>query len=166
MEPTGNPPHAVYRRFEGMHEYEQLIDQMIPPAQRIIRVFDKSLSRSYNSAARIELLSRFLRADRMNRLLIIVHDVQSLPVACPRLINLARQFSHAVSIRETLRQARQAHDPFVIVDGSHYVHRFHYDHLRAAQGLHDAAGTRQLIDRFDEIAEYAGPPLAMNVTGL
>ena len=166
MELTGNPPNAVYRRFEGMREYELLIDQMIPLAQRIIRVFDKSLSNRYNSATRIDLLARFLRADRMNRLLIITHDVRSLSAACPRLIGLARQFSHALSIRETLRQARHAHDPFVIVDGSHYVHRFHHDHLRAAQGLHDAAGTRQLIDRFDEIAEYSGPPLAINVTGL
>ncbi|MCW5577003.1 MAG: hypothetical protein KIT13_12985, partial [Burkholderiales bacterium] len=61
---------------------------------------------------------------------------------------------------------RHASDPFVIFDGSHYVHRFHHDHMRAAQGTHDAVGARQLIERFSEIQEASGPPLASSVTGL
>lgn len=166
MELTGNPPNAEYRRFESNREYELIIDQLIPLTQQIIRVFDKTLSHAYNSASRIELLKHFLLTNRNNRLLIILHDTRQLPLECPRLIEFARQFNHACSIRETLRGARHVADPFVIFDCSHYVHRFHYDHMRAAQGTHDAAGTQQLIDRFTEIQEYAGPPLAANVTGL
>jgi hypothetical protein len=82
------------------------------------------------------------------------------------LVVLAQQFIHACVIRETLRAAKHAADPFVIFDGSHYVHRFHYDHMRAAQGTNDAAGARQLIERFSEIQDCSGPPLAANVTGL
>ena len=29
METTGNLPNAQYRRFEGMREYEEVIDRMI-----------------------------------------------------------------------------------------------------------------------------------------
>lgn len=166
MELTGNLPNAEYRRFESNREYEEIIDRTIPLTQRIIRVFDKTLSPAWNSSTRIELLGAFLRANRANRLLIVLHDVRPLTAEYPRLLNLARQFSHACSIRETLRAAKQAADPFVIFDGSHYVHRFHYDHMRAAQGTHDAAGAQQLIERFDEILDASGPPLATTVTGL
>lgn len=166
MELTGNPPNAEYRRFESFREYDEIIDRMIPLTQSIIRVFDKTAGRAWNSSVRIELLRQFLLANRANRLLILLHDTRTLTTECPRLVDLARQFSHALVIRETLRAARQAADPFVIFDGSHYVHRFHYDHMRAAQGTHDAAGAQQLIERFSEIQDCSGPPLAANVTGL
>ena len=50
------------------------------------------------------------------------------------MIELLRLFSTAVKINQTLKVANSVYDPFVIFDASHYVHRFHYDHLRAAQG--------------------------------
>lgn len=166
MKATGNPPNAEYRRFESNREYEEIVDRLIPLTQRIIRVFDKTQSPAWNSGARIELLRQFLLAHRSNRLLIVLHDTRTLITGCPRLLGLARQFSHACVIRETLRSAKHASDPFVIFDGSHYVHRFHYDHMRAAEGRHDAAGAQQLIERFSEIEEASGPPLATSVTGL
>ncbi|MGE0559350.1 MAG: hypothetical protein AB7E73_09265 [Burkholderiales bacterium] len=166
MELTGNPPNAEYRRFESNLEYERLIDEMIPRTQQIIRVFDKTLNRAWNTAARIELLRQFLLASRVNRLLIVLHETRQLSGELPRLLGFAQQFSHACRIRETLRGAKHVYDPFVVFDGSHYVHRFHYDHMRAAQGTHDAAGAQQLIERFGEIEECAGPPLTASVTGL
>ncbi|MBX3651248.1 MAG: hypothetical protein KF771_07730 [Burkholderiales bacterium] len=166
MKPTGNPPNAEYRRFESNREYEEIVDRMIPLTQRIIRNFDKTLSPAWNGSARIELLRQFLLTHRSNRLLIVLHDTRTLHTVHPRLLALARQFSHACVIRETLRSAKHASDPFVIFDGSHYVHRFHHDHMRAAQGTHDAVGAGQLIERFSEIEEASGPPLATSVTGL
>ena len=166
MELTGNLPNAAYRRFESNREYEACIDRMIPLTQNVIRVFDKTLGRPWNNAARVQLLKQFLRANRINRVHIVVHDVKPLLAECPRLLEFAHQFNHALKIRETQQAARHVYDPFVVFDGSHYVHRFHYDHMRAAEGTHDAAGAQQLIERFDEIQECAGPPLAVNVTGL
>jgi|LakMenEpi03Aug12_release.lakeMendotaPanAssembly.Ray.scaffolds.fasta_scaffold323343_2 hypothetical protein len=166
MELTGNLPNAQYRRFESNREYEALIDQMIPLTQRYIRIFDKNLSRGYDNPARIEMLRQFLLAARTNRLLIILHETRQLTTEHPRFLEFARQFSHACIIRETLRGAKHVYDPFVIFDGSHYLHRFHHAHMRAAQGLNDATATQQLIERFDEIAECSGPPLPAHVTGL
>lgn len=166
MEQTGNLPNAQYRRFESNREYEALVDQMIPLTQRIIRVFDKSLSAGYSSPARVELLRKFLLTARTNRLLIVLHETRQLAISHPRFLEFARQFSHACTIRETLRGAKHVYDPFVIFDGSHYLHRFHHAHMRAAQGTDDATGAQQLIERFDEIAECSGPPLPAHVTGL
>ena len=71
MELTGNPPNAEYRRFEGNREYEDIID--------------RTLNRAWNGSARIELLHRFLLADRTNRLLIVLNDTRQLGIACTSL---------------------------------------------------------------------------------
>ena len=166
MESSHNLPNAEYRRFESMREYEEVIDRMIPQTIRTIRVFDRSLGQSYNAPERFELLRQFLLASRVNRLMNALHATARQKRDCPRMLALMQQFSHAVSIRETLRPAQLVYDPFVIFDASHYVHRFHYDHLRAAEGTNDVLGAQQLIDRFSEIWEACGPALSTHVSGL
>lgn len=166
METPHNLPNAEYRRFEGMREYEELIDRMIPQTLRTIRMFDRSLGRNWNTPERCELLRQFLLASRVNRLTIALHDTARLERECPRMLKLLQQFSYAVSIRETLRPAKLVYDPFIVFDASHYLHRFHYDHLRAAQGTNDVLGAQQLIDRFSEIWEVCGPAISANVSGL
>lgn len=163
---TGNLPHAQYRRFESMREFEALLDEMIPQTQSAIRVFDKTLSRDYNSPARHEALRRFLLGSRSNRLMIVIHEPDLIERQCPRMIDLARQFSSNVKIHQTLRPARHVYDPFVIFDASHYLHRFHHEHLRAAQGMNDVIGTQQLLDRFAEIWEASAPAISADKTGL
>lgn len=163
---TGNLPNAKYRRFEGMREYEALIDSLIPQTQRVIRIFDKTLSRAYNSVQRFEALHRFLLAGRANRLMIVLHETATIERDCPRMIELLRLFSTAVKINETLKPAKHLYDPFVIFDATHYVHRFHYDHLRAAQGTNDVVGAQQLLDRYAEIWEASAPAVSANTTGL
>ena len=81
-------------------------------------------------------------------------------------MDLLQHFSHSMSIRATLRAAKHVYDPFVIFDGSHYVHRFHHDHLRAAQGTNDVNGAQLLLDRFEEIWEASAPAVSADVSGL
>lgn len=166
MEQTGNLPNAEYRRFEGLREYEGLIDSLIPGTERMIRVFDRTLAREWNSAQRFELLRQFLLANRVNRLLIVVHDAEPIERECPRLVDLVRQFSAAVRIHETLSLARHVYDPFVVFDASHYVHRFHFRYLRAAHGTHDVVGAQQLLDRFSEIWDASTHAVAAGTSGL
>ena len=75
--PSPSLPHSQYERFESMRQYEAMLDELIPKTQRVIRVFDKSLTASYNSQARCQLISTFLRSDPLNRLYIVVHDAIS-----------------------------------------------------------------------------------------
>jgi hypothetical protein len=166
VERTGNLPNAQYRRFEGMREYEELIDGLIPHTQSVIRVFDRALSRSWNSPQRHEALRRFLLASRVNRLYIVVHDAEPIERECPRVMDLVRQFSAAVRIHETLTPARHVYDPFVVFDASHYVHRFHYRYLRAAHGANDLIGAQQLLDRFAEIWEASAHAVSAGTSGL
>ena len=166
MEIARNLPHAEYRRFESMREYEAVIDTLIPQTQRNIRIFDRALSRDYNSTRRYEALRRFLLAGLGNRLMIVLHETAALERDCPRMIELLRQFSTAVKIHETQKPAKHVYDPFVIFDATHYVHRFHYNYLRAAQGSNDLNGAQLLLDRFAEIWEASAPAVSANTTGL
>ena len=166
MEQTGNLPNAEYRRFEGMREYEAVIDGLIPRTLRAIRVFDNVLTRAWNSSARHEALRQFLLANRTNRLLIVVHDVAPIERECPRMVELIQQFGTAVRIHQTLTPAKGVYDPFVLFDANHYVHRFHYRHLRAAQGINDVAGTQLLLNRFDEIWEASVLGVTAGTSGL
>lgn len=166
VEQSGNLPNAEYRRFEGIREYEAVIDGMIPQTLRVIRVFDNLLSRAWNSPARHEALRQFLLTNRTNRLLIVVHDAAPIERECPRMVELVQQFGTAIRIHQTLTPAKGAYDPFVLFDGNHYVHRFHYRYLRAAQGINDVAGTQLLLDRFDEIWEASVVAVAAGTSGL
>jgi hypothetical protein len=166
METARNLPNAEYRRFEGMREYEALLDDLIPRTQRIIRVFDKSLSRAWNTPQRHELLRQFLLASRQNRLLIVVHDAGPIEREIPRMRELVRQFGTAVRIHETLVAAKEIYDPFVVFDANHYLHRFHHRFLRASQGVNELVGAQQLLDRYAELWDASMLAVSAEASGL
>lgn len=164
--PQHSLPHAQYERFEGAREYDAMFDELISQTQRFIRIFEKSLDARYNSASRCERLSAFLRADPLNRLLIVVQEANPMERVCPRFNTVLQRFSHIAKVRQTPRAAAHIYDPFVIFDASHYLHRFHYDRMRYARGLNELDGAQQLLDRFNELWEVSRPSAAGRVTGL
>ena len=164
--PPAGLPHAEYERFEGMREFEVMLDELIPKTQRIIRVFDTALSARYNSPERCDLLRAFLRSDPLNRLYIVVHEPDSMSRVCPRFVTLLQHFSHIAKVRHTPRWARHLYDPFVVFDASHYLHRFHFERTRYARGLNEVAGAQQLLDRYQELWEASRPASAAGVLGL
>ena len=164
MAEPGSAASPTHSPLEGVAEYEAAIDTVIASATRTLRVFDRSVSREFNSIRRYEVLRSFLLASRSNRLYIVVHEADGVMRDCPRLINLLRQFSHGVVIRRTQPRARRVYDPFTLADESNYVHRFHYDQPRAALSMGDLAGAQELLPRFEEI--WDASDLALNATTL
>lgn len=143
------------------------IDELIALGQRRIRVFDQDLSQTgWNQPARSDRLAAFLRGARGRRLDIIVHDTHYLESACPRMVNLLRTYSHAVTIYRTGSEARLATDPLLIVDDRHYLHRFHFEQPRAAMGIDQPEQARLLANRFEEIWATGEPGLNATVLGL
>lgn len=163
---TGAFPLARYRRFESFREYEALFDDMVPRTESMIRIFDRALPRRWNEASRIALLREFLLRNRAAKLLIVLHATDTIELDFPRLVELATYFSHAVKIRQTPRMAQHVYDPFTVFDASHYLHRFHYSHMRAAQGNHDVEAAQQLLDRHAELWDVSAPVFMGSVTGL
>ncbi len=143
------------------------IDELIGLAQRSVRVFDIDLSEmGWNRPERIDRLAAFLRRSRHARLEIIVHDTRYIEGRCARLTALQRLFGEAVVVRRTGPEARGAMDPLVIVDGRHYLHRFHIDRPGAALGILQPQALKPLIHRFDEIWATGEAGVQGNVLGL
>ena len=151
----------------GISEQAAAIDELIPMARHHIRVFDQDLSQTgWNTALRAERLSAFLREVRGRRLDIIVHDTRYLETACPRLVSLLRTFSYAMTILKTGDEAKVATDPLLIVDTTHYLHRYHLDQPRATLGIMQPEQTQLLANRFDEIWATGEPGISGTVLGL
>lgn len=143
------------------------IDEMIGLAQRSIRVFDIDLSETgWNDPARIERLAAFLRTSRHARLDIIVHDTRYIESRCARLTALQRVVGEAITIRRTGPNARGAMDPLIVVDGQHYLHRFHVEQPRAALGIAQPHAAKPLNLRFDELWATGEPGVHGTVLGL
>ena len=164
--PPSPLPHAVYERFESTREFDAMFEELIPLTQRVIRIFDKSVSERYNSPARCNLLGDFLRADPLNRLYLVLHEPESLARNCPRFATLLQRFGHIAKVRQTPRWARHIYDPFVIFDASHYLHRFHHQHMRFARGRNEVVGAQQLLDRYEELWEASKAAATTSVLGL
>ena len=159
-------PIAQYRRFESFKEYEALFDTLIPQTGTVIRLFDRALPPAWNASSRTALLRQFLRANPVNRLYVVLHDISSIERDLPRVVDLHRDFGHAFKIRQTPKMAHHLYDPFIVFDASHYLHRFHHAHMRAALGTHDVEGARQLLDRHLELWEVSIPLHSGNPSGL
>ncbi|MND06930.1 hypothetical protein D3C83_286150 [compost metagenome] len=54
----------------------------------------------------------------------------------------------------------------MVFDANHYLHRFHYRFLRAAQGTNDLVGAQELLDRFSEIWEVSTLAVTAAASGL
>src|SRR5450755_944346 len=153
--------------LSSVAEQATAIDELIPMARRQIRVFDQDLSQAgWNSAARAERLAAFLRGVRGRRLDIIVHDTRYLESACPRMLRLLGAYGHAMAILQTGDEGRVATDPLVIVDGQHYLHRFHFEQPRAALGIVQPEQAQLLAARFGEIWATGAPGMNATVLGL
>jgi hypothetical protein len=166
MQPV--PPERMpgERMLEGAIACEQALDELIANAAHTVRIFDKNIGRGFNSPQRYELLRQLLLARRTNRVYIVLHETANIARDCPRLIMLLRQFSHAVSIHQTLPDARRVYDPFAVADDARFVHRFHYDDVRGVATVGDIAATGLLLKRYEEIWQASAPAVAATTIGL
>jgi hypothetical protein len=165
-EPAGRP-EPRQQSLTTVREQSDAIDELVALARHSIRVFDRDLSETgWNSPKRAEALSAFLRRGRASKLDVIVHDTRWLESSCPRLTALLRSFGDRVTIYKTGAEAQSAADPLVLVDGRHFLHRFHVDQPRATLAIESPQLAGPLVNRFEEIWATGEPGLTGTVLGL
>jgi len=158
------PRHTM---LNGEAEYEAAIDTVIEHAERTLHLFDTDLATGgFGSSRRYEGLRSFLTKHRANRIVIVLHETDHITRYYPRLMQLLKLHSHAMTILQTQEHGRIANDPLVIADAMHYVHRFHADSARALLALDDPAGGHQLEERFAQLEEAATPTVFSDTLGL
>jgi len=166
---TGEAPtvQRSARAIASVSEYQSALDAVIEHAQHALDLFDYDMHEGgWGSPQRYELLKRFVLLSPRNQLRIVLHSTDHVRRNCPRLLNFQRQYSYAVVIHETNPEARGMHDPMLIADGRHYVHRFHYEQPRGEQVLHDPDRTQRLMLRFDEIWQASTVAVTATTLGL
>ena len=154
------------RKLNGVTEYEAALDELLASAVHTLRIFDRTLSRRFNTPERAALLAEFLRAKRTNRAMIVLHDASNTVRDCPRIIQLLRRFSHNLAIHQTLQAARHVYDPFAVADDMRIVRRFHYNSVNGEAVTADVAMTGLLTKRFDEIWQASAPAVTATTIGL
>jgi hypothetical protein len=160
-------PEPTYRKLASLAESQAAIDEVIASAHTTLRIFDFRLGpRGFNSRERVERLRDFIVAGRSHRVLIALHEPETLERECPRLLQLLRQFPMSIEIHRTLAQARNAHDPFIVADDHSVWHQLHYEQLRAIVAIHSAADASPIAQRFDEIWEQSEPAVSATTLGL
>ena len=164
---TSPPPEPRETQLDTVAAQVQAIDELVDLAQHHLQVFDVDLAQGgWQTAARSERVTAFLRRTPKARLDVIVHDTRWLEASCPRLVALLRLYSHAMTVYRTGPEARAAMDPLVIADGRHFLHRFHVDQPRAVLAVESPLRARPLVMRFEEIWATGEPGLNASVLGL
>ena len=167
---TSLPPPPGLPREERLDSVAAIVraqDDVIALAQRHIKVFDVDLSwGGWNSATRCEALASYLRRIPGARLHIIVHDTHWIEASGARVMALLARHAHAMTIYRTSGGARAAMDPLLIVDDTHFVHRFHVDRSGGALSIGSPERAKPLVARFDEIWETGEPGVTGTVRGL
>jgi hypothetical protein len=154
------------RALDGNADHESALDTLFEQPGTMLRIFERSLSASYNTQRRHDALRSFLLAKRNARVKIALHDASNFVRDCPRLMNVLRDFSHAIEVRETLAEAKSVYDPFAVIDERDYVHRFHYDQPRGLLALGDPEDARIFVQRFEDIWEASQPAVSASTLGL
>jgi hypothetical protein len=162
------PPERMpgEHKLEGLAAYDAALDELLANAAQIVRIFDQSITRSFNSPRRYDLMRQLLLAGRNHRVHIVLHDTTNIVRDCPRLMMLLKTFSHGLAIHQTLPTARRVYDPFAVADDTRFVRRFHYSDVRGVATIGDVAATSLLVKRFDEIWEASAPAVAATTIGL
>jgi hypothetical protein len=168
--PTPDAPQTPQPRQEllvTVSAQVAALDEIIGLARHSIRVFDHDMSEmGWNSAARADQLSAFLRRARTSKIEIIVHETRWLESSSPRLLALLKSFGDRMTIYRTGPEARGASDPLVLIDGRHFLHRFHIEQPRATLAIESPHLAGPLINRFDEIWATGEPGLTGTVLGI
>lgn len=167
---TSLPPPPGLPREERLDTIAALVraqDDVIALARLHIKVFDVDLSwGGWNSAARTDALASFMRRIPGARFDIIVHDTRWIEASGARVMALLARHSHAMKIYRTSGSARAAMDPLLIVDDTHFVHRFHVDRTGGKLSIGDPERAKPLVERLNEIWESGEPGVTGTVLGL
>ena len=161
---TAAPP--IRRPLSSESDHQLALDEVLLQARRQVFIFDRALDARWDRPHRVECLRRLCLASPKHLLRIALHDPESMVRNTPRLRALLEPCAHVMAVHKTRDEARRAEDPLVIVDGRHFVHRFHADLPRGLLALDDPESAQSRMQRFDQIWAASDPGLSGTTLGL
>lgn len=150
--------------FDTYADYRRAALEALSAAQHTVAIFDPDLAKcGLESPAALERLERFcIDARRDDALRILLFDGTHLERHCPRLVTLLVRYAHRASVRIADADAHRAPRPFLLVDDTHLVSRFHRDLPRGRRELGAGSGIACFATQFDTLWPR-GQALALQV---
>jgi len=165
--PAASEGEARRSMLYTRREFVDAAHTVLGMAKRRICIFDPDLTLLELSGSQsTATLNDFLSAHRDNRIEIVVHREQDLLATWPRLETLLRGYPDRISVHRTLGEARAAQDSMIIVDERHFVRRPVAEQDRAVLVLDDAADSRAIVERFQEIRALSEVAMSSTTLGL
>jgi len=154
------------RLLTSRAELDAALLQLLPLAQQSIRIFDGDLSSfPLENPERIALLQEFLRRPNACLTLVLQHPIPS-QTGCPRLVQLARQHSHALTWLQAPESLANLQDAMLLVDAEHALVRFHRDQPRGKCIEADTRACHPYGKRFEAILAEGCSAVAHTPLGL
>jgi hypothetical protein len=151
--------HACF--FDTYAAYRAALLAALDLAHQSVVLFDPDLRMTGLEAPHgIAALERFCAgATREDCVRIVVHAPDFIERDCPRLRNLLARFGHRLRVRVSPAALRHWSQPFLVVDRTHLVTRFHQDAPRGKICLDDARSAAITFAQFETlwISAQQGP---------
>lgn len=164
--PEDNASPPLRCPLESESDHQTALDEVLMRARRQVFIFDRSLDARWDRPQRVEWLRRLCLASPRHLLRIALHDPESMVRNTPRLRALLEPCAHVMAVHRTRDEALRAEDPLVIVDGRHFVHRFHVDLPRGLLVIDDPESAQSRLQRFEQIWAASDPGLSGTTLGL
>ena len=158
----GNP----YRRLDDRASARAALREELSTARQELRLFERDTDYwDLDGAEFCAALEAFLRAHRLGRVTLVLHDISALEKRAVRLPALAARFAPRVQLRQTDSEVHSYSTGVAIVDRSAVLRHPHFDRGFAYLDRDEAAiaAAEHLFDQLIENS-HAAPPL--HVTGL
>ena len=153
--------------FNTRADYQTALAALISEAQLRLRFYDATLKKGgFNTATRYEQLRLFCLGSPQRRIDIMLDDPAHVITQCPRLMNLLRDFSHVVEIRQTDGDSERPAYGFALADRNAWLKHSDKNFVPGLWARNDAAGAVLLHQQFELLWQRAIPNVSASTLGL
>lgn len=153
--------------FHTHADYQAALDALIVAAQWRLRLYDATLEMvGLDEVTRYQQLRAFCLGNPQRRIEILLDDPTYVQTHCPRLMNLLRDFSHVLEIRQTESESERPAYAFVLADRGWWLRRFDKYALPGEWASYDAAGAVLLHQAFEQHWHRAIPNVSVSTLEL
>jgi hypothetical protein len=153
--------------FETPSELHAAFDALLARTQRQLRVYDHDLSVfDLDQLPRHAALRALCVAGGGHRVELLLDDIHHLTRDCPRLMQLVRDFSHVIEIRQADPDAPRPDEAFAIADQHSMLMRADKTALRGTLHLDDASSTVNPHHSFESMWQRSQTHVSATTLGL
>ena len=153
--------------FHTHADYQAALDALIVAAQWRLRLYDATLEMvGLDEVTRYQQLRAFCLGNPQRRIEILLDDPTYVQTHCPRLMNLLRDFSHVLEIRQTESESERPAYAFALADRGGGLRRFDKNALPGEWASDDAASAVLLHQAFEQHWQRAIPNVSVSTLGL